>query len=100
MADKPIDGEIIEGTVTGRLVRHLSPETQLVPARAPLPKEQEETAQRLLAHIDTREVEERLFNSYAGGFIGLCYDDETENTPPEMPAERRIILTDKDDSLL
>lgn len=106
MDNKPkiVDGEIAgeSGSTTGRLIRRPVVELQNIPAPADKKKltpEQQATADRLLKEVDMSAVEQRLMNTYAGGFIGLCYDDDTDDAteePTPLPAERRIILTDKD----
>lgn len=115
MATKVVDGEVLEcrcdppseegtfgvrpecpihGSSTGRLVRR-APELQNLPVKKrTLTPEQQELHDRLVQHIDTSAIEEILFNSYAGGFVGLCTDDEDTESPKKE--ERRIILTDED----
>lgn len=73
------------------------PEMQHLPVakRAPLPPEQQELHDRLVRHIDTSDIEQRLFDSYVGGFIGMAYEEEDE-TLSEPPKERLIVLTDEE----
>lgn len=93
--DKPkvIEGEVV--SPTGLVKR--DPELQHLPTvkRAPLPPEQQELHDKLVQHIDTSDIEQRLFNSYVGGFIGMAYEEEDE-TLPEPPKERLIVLTDEE----
>jgi hypothetical protein len=79
-------------TPTGRLVTR-QPETQLVPHRErALTPPQQEMRELLMRHVDTRDLEQRLRDTYLGRFVGAAYD---EDELPEVH-ERRIILTDED----
>jgi hypothetical protein len=116
MADKLkiVDGEVVE-TITGRLVKRTpAPMNVREVEKQSLPPEQQEALDRIVQHIDTSEIEQRLFETFAGGFVGLCYEederpvclctrqgDDTFMVHPACPIHKNdfkgtIILTDKD----
>jgi hypothetical protein len=89
---KTIEGEVVGETITGRLVKR-EPERQL-PVRAKPHKVTQVDIDFILKHIDTQDIEERLLDSYAGGFVGLAYEEpeEPKDTPVKPPGV--LILTD------
>ena len=79
---KIVQGEVVEETkaltITGR--KKSEPEIQRLPSKErKLTPEQKETAKTLMQHIDTKDIERRLLNTYAGGFVGFSFEGDDED---------------------
>jgi hypothetical protein len=93
------EGEVVDDNAslvhnpTGRFLTE--PEPQRLPSTV---SKRVMPAPELLKRIDFQDIESRIFNSYAGSFIGFCYDPE-KNKAQELPPkdQRLIVLTDEDD---
>ena len=105
-------------TPTGRIQPPL--ELQNIPSPEPMSRHRHRVTPEDVAfitrHIDTKDIEQRLLNTYAGGFVGFCFEEkdlrqgcacqccdhsEGSDCACDCHAEglcaAHIILTDKDD---
>lgn len=87
MASVPI--KVVEGVVVeddSALVpterKPTSPDLQHLPAptrkEQKLTPEQKKTLHTLTQHIDFKDTEDRLLNTYAGNFVGFCFGDDND----------------------
>jgi hypothetical protein len=98
---KVVEGEVVDedfGTVTGRLRvpdSHIGERDSGEPER--WTEEQRRAHHLLMQHIDTSAIERTIFNTYAGQFIGLCYDPDGETETPltQLVAELTVEKKDK-----